>query len=126
MSLPFLFHLLLFLASCFLSYSIISTAKWAGLKLSIHNLPYFLLGGFVMALLLKTAMINPVGYFIMGVLAGAMHFILEATDTLSTKKKPLSFRLLLSVIVGLMWIHLLAYLIFYLRNSKIINEKLKS
>jgi hypothetical protein len=127
MSISFIiFALALFIATIILLYSIINTARWAGIKITIHNLPYLLFGTIVLDILIKGALLNPMGYFIMGALAGVMHFIIDATDTLNIKKKPIEFRLLLSAVIGLLWIHFLAYLVFYLSNSKTINEKLKS
>lgn len=119
-------YILLFIATCFLSYSIISTIKWVKLKITIHNIPYFLIGLIIMTVLINTALINPSCYFIMCIITTIILFILESVNTFLPQKKPFYIRLMLSIVMGCIWIHLLAYLVFYLSNSKIINEKLKS
>jgi len=121
-------HYLLLLhviSSLILVNTIIQGNQVIGNKLSIHNLPYFLLGAIILFIIMKATFINPFGFFIIGLLVAIVVWFITAGLS-SSPYFTITRRVVFSILLSFGWAHFLAFLVYYLVNEDKFNEKLKS
>lgn len=94
-------------------------------KLSIHNLPYFLLGIMFIFLCAYGSIISPYSYFIVAGIFSLLYFVIESIGLPGLKKSTINQKILITFIISMFWIYFLSYCIFYTLNADKINEKFK-
>lgn len=108
-----------------LLYTLYKSFKLIKFKLTIHNVPYFILGTLMLVLLIITSFYNPIGYFTMGCIFSLIYFLIESFDFEKSKNFPFHVRIIAHLILGAAWIQFLIFVIFYAYNADKLDEKLK-
>jgi hypothetical protein len=112
------------ISTVFLLFSMLQVNSVLKGKLTIHNLPYFLLGGLILFLVMKVSYILPLAFFIIGVFMSVISMIIASgapKNYLTINKK-----ITMMIMMSFGWAHFLAFLVYYIVNENKVHEKFKS